>query len=148
MVTSLKNNIEVTQADWAKDKDALSFVRINVFVKEQKIPLELEIEPADESAFHVLACVNNQPVGTGRLLPDGQIGRMAVVAEYRNLGIGGHLLKQLVEIAEQQGFAAVFLNAQQSAQSFYQAHGFEITGEPFDEVGIPHIRMAKKIMSS
>jgi predicted GNAT family N-acyltransferase len=125
-------------------------IRTRVFVKEQRIPAELEWDTADASALH--AVVYNrlqQPVATGRLLQPrpalAQIGRVAVHEVLRGGGAGQVVMRALMEAARQRGDNEVMLHAQRSAENFYARLGFVPRGEPFDEVGIPHIEMVASL---
>ena len=122
-------------------------IRTRVFVQEQRIAAELEWDAADASALH--AVVYNrlqQPVATGRLLQVrpglGQIGRVAVHEVLRGGGAGQLVMQALVDAARRRGDTELMLHAQRSAENFYARLGFVARGEPFDEVGIPHIEMA------
>lgn len=133
--------VELTDADWAEHSAALIAVRLAVFVIEQGIPEADEWDGADGGASHVLARLNRDPVGTGRLEATGKIGRLAVLKAARGLGIGGLILTRLLELAQRRGLDEVFLNAQMTALHFYDAHGFVAEGAEFDEAGIRHRRM-------
>lgn len=135
----------VRRADWAHDRELMQGVREAVFVREQNIPAELEWdESVDSTCIHVLALDRaNRPIGTGRLKPDGQIGRMAVVAPWRRHGIGRTLLNLLLDAARERNLDAVWLNAQVHTLAFYTGLGFQPTGEPFHEAGIAHRRMVR-----
>jgi len=133
--------VDVTDADWARDREALVAVRLAVFILEQGIPAADEWDAADGAASHVLARLNRDPVGTGRLEATGKIGRLAVLKAARGLGVGGLILTRLLELAQRRGLEQVFLNAQISALHFYGAHGFVAEGPEFDEAGIRHRRM-------
>lgn len=136
----------VRNADFAGDFDAIRSIRETVFVHEQQVPLELEWDDADNVAQHVLAVSSNgTPIGTARLLPDGHIGRMSVLAPWRGRGVGSALLEHLLVEARKRGFTKVFLNAQVQALDFYRRHGFETYGEPFLDAGIPHRSMAREV---
>jgi predicted GNAT family N-acyltransferase len=128
--------------DWAAMQADARPIRMAVFVQEQKVPAELEMDDRDAACLHAVAYDSaGQPVGTGRLLPDGHIGRMAVLAAARGAGIGGALLKGLMDKARERGDGRVVLSAQTHAAEFYLAHGFAMSGEVFYEAGIPHIEM-------
>ena len=114
-----------------------------MFVLEQGVPRELEWDARDAQAIHVLAeDVTGRPLGTARLLPSGQIGRMAVLPQWRKRGIGSHLLHQLLQIARQEHFPDPWLNSQSAVLGFYLRAGFAVEGEEFIEAGIPHHRMS------
>jgi predicted GNAT family N-acyltransferase len=135
-------NYLLTLGDWTRQRDAARGVRYDVFVIEQKVPVELEWDEMDAASLHaVLYDEDGKAVGTGRLLPDGHIGRMAVRAEARGRGIGGILLRALMAEAKKRGDRAVVLNAQTQAEPFYRRFGFARAGEEFMEAGIPHIEM-------
>jgi len=118
-------------------------VRTAVFVHEQGIPAELEWDDADALSLHCVARLDDQVVGTGRLLPDGHIGRMAVLPAYRGRGLGGVILERLIAAARERGHEAVELSAQVAVLDFYRRHGFMVLGEVYLEVGIPHQRMRR-----
>jgi predicted GNAT family N-acyltransferase len=119
-------------------------VRETVFVHEQHVPLELEWDEHDAVSLHALALdAQGRALGTGRLLPDGHIGRMAVLKEVRAAGVGGRILQALIERARALGYAQVLLNAQVQVEGFYSRYGFTREGEEFMEAGIPHIAMRR-----
>jgi predicted GNAT family N-acyltransferase len=131
-------------ADWTRDHGALCAVREAVFVHEQNVPLALEWDAIDGECLHVLAeDLRGNPIGTGRLLPDGHIGRMAVLKAWRGRGVGSALLTMLLALAAARGLREVLLNAQTHAVEFYRKHGFAAEGEPFLDAGIPHRRMRR-----
>lgn len=132
----------IEPASWPQDRDALRAVRETVFVEEQGVPLSLEWDDQDAIARHLLARdATGQPIGTARLLPDGHIGRMAVLADWRGKGVGSALLQAVLAQARQHGLTQVMLNAQCSALGFYERLGFVAEGPVFDDAGIPHRRM-------
>jgi predicted GNAT family N-acyltransferase len=129
---------------WADAGRLLGEIREQVFIIEQGVPPELEWDGRDKESTHALALnASGQPVGTARLLPEGQIGRMAVLRAWRRQGVGTLLLHCLIDSAEDP--ARLFLNAQTSAEPFYRRNGFVPKGEVFMEAGIPHIRMVYRI---
>jgi predicted GNAT family N-acyltransferase len=127
---------------WSVLQEDAWAVRHKVFVLEQNVPLELEQDEMDGVSLHaVLYDGRGRPIGTGRLLPDGHIGRMAVLQAARGAGVGSAILTALMECARQRGDRAVMLNAQTHAQGFYARHGFTAEGALFMEAGIPHVSM-------
>ena len=135
-----------TAVSWSAYQRELYDIRYRVFVVEQQIPEELEQDEQDPVSQHILArTAGGLAVGTGRLLPDGHIGRVAVLADWRRYGIGRQLMEHLIELARQQGHKTVHLNAQISAQAFYTRLGFHSEGEPFQEAGIPHQSMYRTL---
>ncbi|GAB3551257.1 GNAT family N-acetyltransferase [Noviherbaspirillum agri] len=135
-------SIRVVAGDWDALRADAQPVRYDVFVVEQKVPLEMEWDEMDPRSLHVVAYDSNgRSIATGRLLPDGHIGRMAVRAEVRGQGVGGAILTVLMDEAKRRGDSAVMLNAQTHAECFYARFGFMREGEEFMEAGIPHIQM-------
>jgi predicted GNAT family N-acyltransferase len=135
----MEPTFRVRTADWSTDRERLRAVREEVFVAEQGVPLELEWDEIDPQCVHMLAEDEaGQPIGTGRLLPDGHVGRMAVLSQWRGRGIGGALLRSLMAVAAARGMREVVLNAQVQACDFYARHGFVAEGPVFAEAGIPH----------
>lgn len=142
----MTTGINVRTADWEQDRDLLRRIREQVFIEEQKVPKELEWDDADAEAKHFLAEDHRgTAVGTARLLPSGQIGRMAVLAERRGFGIGRALLDAAIEAAEAEGRFSVFLHAQTHAQDFYAKAGFHVVGGEFEEAGIAHVQMERAL---
>jgi predicted GNAT family N-acyltransferase len=128
--------------DWASLSKDAQIVRLEVFVHEQHVPPEIEMDDMDAVCLHALAYDGaGQLLGTGRLLPDGHIGRMAVRKSARGSGVGGALLEGLMEKARGRGDAGVVLNAQTHAAPFYARHGFVQEGGEFEEAGIAHVQM-------
>jgi predicted GNAT family N-acyltransferase len=133
-------------ADWEREHEAMRAVRSEVFILEQHIPPEEEWDELDPLCVHLLAVDSEStPVGTGRLTPDGQIGRMSVLRPSRHQGIGTALLERLLDSARERGLRECRLNAQDHAIGFYSRHGFAAYGEGFLEGGIPHRRMRRSL---
>jgi len=138
--------IAVKLVEWSDAEAALRAVRHAVFVVEQRVPEDLEWDEMDARSTHALALAGDgAPIGCGRLLPTGFIGRMAVLAPWRNRGVGAALLIALVDLARDRGHARAILNAQVRAMPFYARHGFVATGEQFDEAGIDHRVMMRDL---
>ncbi|MBT2971553.1 MAG: hypothetical protein B6D72_00015 [gamma proteobacterium symbiont of Ctena orbiculata] len=138
----IQSDYRIREAKWPDERELLRKVREPVFVAEQGVPLAMEWDDDDLLAYHLLALDQDQrPIATARLLASGQIGRMAVVPEWRNQGIGTALLIALIEHAQSMELDNLFLHAQTSAQSFYAKAGFSAVGEPFMEAGIAHQKM-------
>lgn len=133
--------IECVVTSWGADRPALQKVRRGVFIVEQQVPESEEWDEDDPVSVHVLATLNREPVGTGRLNPAGKIGRIAVVAGMRDRGIGTTILRLLLQEAYHRGLREPYLHAQLQAVPFYEKLGFRREGEVFDEAGIPHVRM-------
>lgn len=140
---------QVETADYTRDLEALRTVREAVFVREQKVPLELEWDALDPDCVHVLARdQTSQPIGTGRLSPKHKIGRMAVLANWRGRGVGDALLLALLAAARERDWHEVSLHAQASAIGFYLRHDFLPQGERFIEAGIEHQAMRIELVDT
>lgn len=117
-------------------------VRHAVFVLEQGVPAALEWDDVDQHCVHAIATDHRGAViGTGRLMPDGRIGRMAVLAPWRRRGVGARLLSALLQECRRRKWPVAHLHAQLSAADFYARHGFRYVGAPFTEAGIAHVLM-------
>jgi predicted GNAT family N-acyltransferase len=137
-----QEEIHFVTGDWAALQHDATAVRHDVFVVEQNVPIELELDEMDALCLHVVAYdADHRAIGTARLLPDGHIGRMAVRREARAAGIGSTLLQVLMERARVRGDGVVKLNAQLQAEAFYARHGYVREGDEFLDAGIPHIAM-------
>ena len=133
---------DIREAVWETEGGVLQDIRRNVFIIEQNVPKDDEWDGQDEDGWHFLATEkNDEPIGTARLLPSGQIGRMAVLKKYRQRGVGRALLEQAVDKARHLGMQALFLHAQLHALHFYKAAGFSLEGDEFIEAGIAHRKM-------
>ena len=142
MREGLSPAIAIEPADWVTDRAAIESVRRTVFIEEQRVPESEEWDEFDPVCRHVLAFSENRDaVGTGRLDADGKIGRVAVLKQYRGVGVGSLLMRYLVTLAGESGIRDVYLNAQTAAVKFYEGMGFRAEGPEFDEAGIPHRRM-------
>ena len=144
---------EMRTGDWTTLGEAAAAVRTAVFVEEQGIAREDEWDAADHSAVHaVVTNLLGMPVATGRLLREGdpaartaRIGRMAVDRALRGSGVGRQVVQALEQAARARGDTAVVLSAQRAAQPFYARLGYLPDGEPYEEVGIPHIGMRRSL---
>lgn len=137
--------MEILIKPWQLAFEEAFFIRKEVFIEEQGVPEEMEIDEFDPLSYHALAYVNTLGVGTARLLRtrgnQGQIGRMAVLSDYRHLGIGKALLASLIGFAQAEKLQILTLHSQVHAIPFYEKLGFEAQGEIFDEAGIAHRNM-------
>jgi predicted GNAT family N-acyltransferase len=129
----------------AADLPAVFALRHEVFVIGQDVPEDLERDDLDAHSDHAVAVVDGEVVGTGRLLPDGTIGRMAVASSVRGQGIGAAVLGVLEEQARHRGLAAVGLHAQVHALGFYDRYGYVPCSEVYLEAGIEHQSMRKEL---
>src|SRR5690242_3785473 len=121
-------------------------VRELVFIEEQRVPRELEWDEWDEASDHAVAIDSTgKAIGTARLLPDGRIGRMAVLKERRGQGVGAALLRAMLDRARERSMTRAVLHAQVRAAGFYRRFGFRERGEEFLEAGIPHVEMTLEL---
>jgi len=123
-------------------------IRRRVFIEEQHVPEEIEMDEDDAHAFHALAILDGKPVGCGRFVAHGdevKIGRMAVLPNLRTHGIGRKILLFLMRIARARGYRHAVLHAQMTAEGFYLKNGYAPVGEVFEEAGIAHRKMARAL---
>ena len=128
---------------WESARKHAAPIRYTVFVEEQGVPRDIELDEMDPRCIHAVAFEDDKAVATGRLLPDGHIGRMAVLKEWRGRGIGGQILNALMNEARARGDREVALSAQVHATAFYRAHGFVEEGAEYLEAGIAHRDMRR-----
>lgn len=139
-------DFQIHFARFDTDLPDLRAVREPVFIVEQQVPEELEWDDADPLSVHVLARdADGTPIGTARLTPDHRIGRMAVLQAWRGRGVGAAMLNALIQRARELGYPELELHAQTHALGFYERHGFNAFGEEFDEAGIAHRRMRRRL---
>lgn len=132
----------VSLVSWHDGEPLLRAVREAVFMREQNVPEELEWDGRDEDSRHALALsAKGDAIGCGRLLPDGHIGRIAVLPQWRKQSVGTAIMEALLDEARSRGFRQVEVDAQTYAIPFYQRFGFEPEGEEFEDAGMPHIKM-------
>lgn len=137
------SEITVRVADWQKDNAELRRIRETVFIAEQAVPAELEWDAEDAEAVHFLAEEGDYAVGTARLLPDGHIGRVSVLKDWRGLKVGEALMRAVIDEAEKRGLRRQMLSAQVQATPFYERLGFEIVSGEYLDAGIPHVDMVR-----
>ena len=135
----MAEEVRVELGEWPLMRAQAQPVRYAVFVDEQKVPAEIELDEYDPLSLHALAFDRaGRVLGTGRLLPDGHIGRMAVLPPARGKGVGSALLRALMQAARRRGDRQVLLSAQTHAIAFYERFGFVAEGAEYDDAGIPH----------
>ena len=138
-------DLRIELLPWERARAYAAPIRFAVFVEEQRVPAEIELDGMDAKSLHAVAFGNRFPVGTGRLLPDGHIGRMAVLKDWRGRGVGSLILKELVDAARNRGDREIVLSAQVHATAFYRAHGFVEEGAEYMDAGIPHVDMRRAL---
>ncbi|WP_353431698.1 GNAT family N-acetyltransferase [Polynucleobacter sp. MWH-UH23A] len=138
-------HLDILIKPWQEARKDAFRVRREVFILEQKVPEDLEIDEIDPIALHVLAYSENNCIGTARLHThsdgSGQIGRMAILSSFRNKGLGRQIMRVLIEAAQSKGVFSLILHAQVNAIPFYEKLGFITSGPIYDEAGIPHRNM-------
>ena len=140
------SNITVKLVETEEDMEAAVGIRFRVFVDEQAVPPEIELDEYDAQATHAIAVEDGDAMGTGRMfLEDGaaRIGRMAVDSAHRRRGVGNLILRFLEDEAKIQGATEIVLHAQDYVKAFYAAHGYTEHGGTFMEAGILHVEMRK-----
>jgi len=139
----MSSNVQVRLANWQKDNADLRRIRETVFIAEQAVPPELEWDAEDVEAVHFLAADGDYAIGTARLLPDGHIGRVSVLKDWRGLKVGEQLMKAVIQEAERRGLKEQMLSAQVHATAFYERLGFTVVSGEFLDAGIPHVEMKR-----
>lgn len=134
-------NVKITQVSWREAENYLREVRQVVFVEEQAVAPDFEWDELDASAIHLLALFDNQPVACLRIIDYHKIGRMAVLKEWRGLGLGNALLLEAIKICKARGSKSMHLSAQTHAIKFYRKAGFKVTSVEYCDVHIPHVDM-------
>lgn len=136
----------VRLVEWRDAGETLTRIRTAVFVDEQGVPADLEMDGRDGDCAHALAESSaGDAVGTGRLMRDGRIGRMAVLSTWRGRGVGAAILEALMDEARRRGFRETHLHAQAHAKDFYARHGYAVEGDEYLEAGIPHVGMRARL---
>ena len=134
-------NVKITQVSWREAENYLREVRQMVFVEEQAIAPDFEWDELDASALHILALFDNQPIACLRIIDYHKIGRMAVLKEWRGMGLGTALLLEAVAVCKKYGSKSIHLSAQTHAIEFYRKAGFKVTSNEYCDVHIPHVDM-------
>ena len=137
----MENNLKVEIVKWIDGYAPLSMIREKVFIEEQKVMFQLEWDGKDEEAIHFLAYQDEKAIGCARAFVienHMQLGRMAVIKEYRNKGIGGTLIEKAVVTAKLNQLSAINISAQCHAIDFYKKFGFEVISDIYLDADIPH----------
>ncbi len=134
-------NVKISQVAWQESENHLREIRTAVFIEEQLVTPEFEWDEIDATAIHLLAMLDNQPIACLRIINYHKIGRMAVLKNYRSMGLGTLLLLEAVEICKKYGSKSVCLSAQTHAITFYSQAGFKQISDEYCDVHIPHVDM-------
>ena len=138
------DSIKIVETSWGQSSKEISEVRHKVFVVEQSIPPEIEMDGKDSDCIHFLALKQSKPIGAARLQKYGKIERVSVLREYRTKGIGTAIMKMVIEKAKDLDVEKIYLHSQMDSKIFYQRLGFIELGQIFFEANIPHIEMILK----
>ena len=136
--------VRVRQVSSKKEVAQAFAIRMRVFVTEQGVPAEIELDRDDAQAIHFLALISDRAVGTARVVfhrGGAKIGRMAVLKSYRGRGVGTKLLERAIAASKRKRARRIYLHAQVGVIGFYQSAGFRASGPVFAEAGIPHRKM-------
>ena len=135
----------VRNAEWETESALLYEVRSAVFIEEQGVDVSIERDGKDDQCYHALAHESSGKVlGTGRLCPEGKIGRLAVLKDWRGLGIGSEIMRNLIKQSELLGMVKTYLHSQVSVTEFYESLGYRKEGPIFEEATIPHVLMLRE----
>lgn len=143
--------IKIKFTDSGKEIEEARFIREKVFQEEQGIERETDFDGMDQNAEHVIVYVDGQPVGTARVrdITDrkklAKVERVAVLKEYRHLGLGRGIMDYIEDYLRQNGIYEIKLDSQDEAKGFYEKLGYLQKGEPFEEAGKPHVEMRKNL---
>ena len=137
--------LKIQIVDYNDYYEQIRNIRDDVFVREQKVSQSIEVDGLDPEATHSIVFDENKEIGTGRILKDGHIGRIAVKKQYRGKGVGKIIMESLLDIAKANQIPEVWLSSQYHAKGFYEKLGFIETGDVYQEAGIDHIKMKKKL---
>ena len=139
--------IEVEAVSFVGDNEAkIRLIRSTVFSGEQNVDPAIDFDGNDLTAFHALVFVDGKPAGTGRMLADGHLGRIAILNQYRGTGLGSIIIESLIKIAVANGYGRVYLGSQKQAIKFYEKLGFTPFGDEYVEANIEHISMEKTLV--
>ena len=142
------NNLEIKKVNNKYNLEKVIEIRKNVFIKEQNVPLEIEIDGLDPEAEHFIAYFNDKPIGCARIRSKDhsiKLERIAIIKEYRGKGFGTELTKFLIDYSKQKNFKEIFLHSQTYVSNFYKKLGFVSKRKHFFEAGIEHVEMFMKI---
>lgn len=137
----MENNLKIEIVKWIDGLSQLKNIREKVFIQEQKVTPQLEWDGMDEKAIHFLVFNDKAAIGCARAIvikDHMQLGRMAVLKEYRGQGIGGALIEKAMTIAKLNQLSAIYISAQCHAIDFYKKFGFEVTSDIYLDAEIPH----------
>ena len=138
-------NFQVIPVHWVTHAAQLMAVREQVFILEQQVDPVFEWDEIDAVAIHLLASIDNQPIGCARIIEHQTIGRMAVLKTSRGFGVGQALLAEAITICQSHGGKVIKLTAQTHAISFYKQAGFIETSGIYQDANMPHVNMQLRL---
>jgi predicted GNAT family N-acyltransferase len=144
----MENNLKVEVVKWIDEYDSLTMIREKVFIEEQKVTSQLEWDGMDENAMHFLVFKDEEAIGCARAVVIKnymQLGRMAVLKEYRGQGIGSALLEKAIVTAKLNQISSIHISAQCYAIDFYLKFGFKVMSDIYLDAEIPHRDMTLKL---
>ncbi len=134
-------NTQILQVNWQDAENELRIIRTKVFIEEQQVAPDFEWDEIDATAVHLLAMSENLPIACLRIIKYQKIGRMAVLKDYRAMGLGMALLLEAIKICKKQGTKSIYLTAQTHAIGFYKQAGFKEISGVYQDANIPHVDM-------
>jgi predicted GNAT family N-acyltransferase len=134
-------NTQILQVNWQDAENELRIIRTKVFIEEQRVAPDFEWDEIDATAVHLLAMLENLPIACLRIIKYQKIGRMAVLKDYRAMGLGMALLLEAIKICKKQGTKSIYLTAQTHAIGFYKQAGFKEISGVYQDANIPHVDM-------
>jgi len=146
----MNSTYQVIHAQNKQELDDAFKIRRIVFVHEQQVPEDIEIDEYENESDHFVVYDSSlRPLGAGRLRQIGnqqaKVERICIAKEFRGQGLGDQMMKKIEEVAKEKGINTLYLHAQDHAEGFYQRLGYQTISEPFDEAGIIHIKMKKEL---
>ena len=136
-----ERSISIIETNWSEHSDEITRIRDIVFVQEQCVPKNIEMDGKDFDCNHFLIRSKNEPIGTARLQRGGKIERVSILKPERKKGLGSKLMRFIIDSAKKSGFERVYLHSQMDSIDFYKGLGFRVNGPMFQEAGINHVLM-------
>ena len=141
---SKKNSISIIKTSWLEHSVQISSIRDVVFIQEQAVPKNIEMDGKDSECIHFLMSYDDNPIGTARIKMSGKIERVSILKPNRNMGLGSKLMSFIIDAAKQNRFERIYLHSQMESIGFYKNLGFIEQGDVFQEAGIDHVLMELK----
>ena len=138
---SKTNSISIIETNWSEHSDDITRIRDRVFIQEQAVPKNIEVDGKDSECIHFLIFNESVPIGTARIKKDGKIERVSILKNHRRKGLGYQLMKFIINNAQEKGLERIYLHSQMDSIEFYKSLKFIQKGEAFKEAGIDHVLM-------